>query len=398
MNRGWRRSLAAWGALATLALSAVPVRADTASSLAQQMQQLNTELQRTQNTLASDRSQLNQALAAAVSWQRKRGLAASQIQEEDQALTALQGQIQQTEQQYGAVTASLEAADQRLAALEVQSDTDLRVLYEGGTVHLLSVLFGSTSFSDFLSRFHFLQEIFASNVTLLREVGAERQAVKAQQAGLQAQRDQLYQLQLQAQGMVTQLEQEQAIYQQASNAAQAQALALAHEIQAEQQAAQQVTSELANLQVQYDRARGQLVFIWPVPAPRYITSPYGPRCIQSLHICDFHTGVDIGKPTGTPIEAALDGVVVAAGWQGGYGQAVIIYHGEWNGHKYYTLYAHQSRIASWVGEKVRQGQIIGYVGMTGFATGPHLHFEIRVDGKPVNPMGYLPNVGVILDY
>ncbi|AWB09582.1 peptidase M23 family [Thermodesulfobium acidiphilum] len=125
-------------------------------------------------------------------------------------------------------------------------------------------------------------------------------------------------------------------------------------------------------------------FIWPASGP--ITSPFGPRFDPYLHVQSFHTGIDIGAEYGSPIVAADSGRVVYSGWYDGYGKAIIIDHGGGVS----TLYAHASRLIAYVGENVRQGQVIGYVGDTGYATGPHLHFEIRINGKPVNPLLYLP--------
>jgi murein DD-endopeptidase MepM/ murein hydrolase activator NlpD len=118
--------------------------------------------------------------------------------------------------------------------------------------------------------------------------------------------------------------------------------------------------------------------IWPVSGP--ITSPFGPRW------GGFHPGIDIGVPMGTPIHAAAAGTVIWCGWETGYGNLVVIDHH--NGIA--TAYAHQSRIAVSCNQDVAQGQVIGYVGCTGFCTGPHLHFEVRVNGTPVDPIGYLP--------
>lgn len=119
-------------------------------------------------------------------------------------------------------------------------------------------------------------------------------------------------------------------------------------------------------------------FIWPVSGP--ITSPFGPRWGS------FHPGIDIGIPEGTPIHAAAAGTVIWCGWESGYGNLVVIDHH--NGLA--TAYGHQSRIEVSCNEDVAQGQTIGLSGCTGFCTGPHLHFEVRVNGKPVDPLGYLP--------
>jgi len=116
-----------------------------------------------------------------------------------------------------------------------------------------------------------------------------------------------------------------------------------------------------------------------------ITSGFGPRVHPIYGDARVHTGIDLGASSGTPIRAAGDGVVVSAGSQGGYGNATIIDHGGGIA----TLYAHQSSIGVSAGQRVTAGQTIGRVGCTGSCTGPHLHFEVRRNGDPVNPVPYL---------
>jgi murein DD-endopeptidase MepM/ murein hydrolase activator NlpD len=116
---------------------------------------------------------------------------------------------------------------------------------------------------------------------------------------------------------------------------------------------------------------------WPVSGP--ITSPFGWRWGR------MHQGIDIGVPSGTPIHAAAAGTVIYCGWEEGYGNFVVIDHGG----NLATAYGHQSSIAVACGQQVAQGQVIGYSGCTGHCTGPHVHFEVRIDGNPVDPMGYL---------
>jgi murein DD-endopeptidase MepM/ murein hydrolase activator NlpD len=127
----------------------------------------------------------------------------------------------------------------------------------------------------------------------------------------------------------------------------------------------------------YDATPSSSGLVWPVPGP--ITSGFGPRWGS------FHYGLDIGAGFGTPIHAAAAGTVIYAGWYDGFGNFVIVDHGGGLS----TTYGHQSQIAVSVGEHVEQGQLIGYVGSTGFSTGPHLDFEVRVNGTPVDPLGYL---------
>lgn len=118
--------------------------------------------------------------------------------------------------------------------------------------------------------------------------------------------------------------------------------------------------------------------IWPISAP--VTSEFGPRWGR------LHAGIDVGAGMGAPIRAAKSGTVIYSGVMGGYGNVVVIDHGG----GFSTLYAHQSRTAANEGQSVSQGQLIGYVGNTGNSTGPHAHFETRVNGNPQNPRQYLP--------
>ncbi len=124
---------------------------------------------------------------------------------------------------------------------------------------------------------------------------------------------------------------------------------------------------------------------WPCPSSSRITSPYGYRVLFGVR--DFHTGVDIGATTGSNIVAAESGTVILAnyGWNGGYGNYIILSHG--NGIT--TRYAHASQLYVTAGQKVSKGQVIAAVGTTGNSTGPHLHFEVRVNGSHTNPLNYL---------
>lgn len=124
---------------------------------------------------------------------------------------------------------------------------------------------------------------------------------------------------------------------------------------------------------------------WGMPASGGITSPFGMRFHPILHRVKLHTGTDFGPGYGAPIYAAKSGTVIFAGWQTAYGNMVIIEHGG----GFSTLYGHASSLSVSSGQSVRRGQHIANVGSTGFSTGPHLHFEIRINGEPVNPMRYL---------
>ena len=128
-------------------------------------------------------------------------------------------------------------------------------------------------------------------------------------------------------------------------------------------------------------------FIKPISGR--ITSPFGWRTHPIFNTRSFHSGVDIGGPNYGEIHASNSGKVIYSGWYGGYGKVVIVEHGVYGGKPVSTLYAHMSTIKVANGQKVTKGQILGYEGTTGYSTGPHCHFEVRVNGQPSNPRSYV---------
>lgn len=128
-------------------------------------------------------------------------------------------------------------------------------------------------------------------------------------------------------------------------------------------------------------------FIKPIQGR--VTSPFGWRVHPIFNSKSFHSGIDIGGPNLGAIRASNSGKVIYSGWYGGYGKVVILEHGVVNGKPITTLYAHMNSIAVSNGTKVTKGQVIGYEGTTGYSTGPHCHFEVRVNGQPNNPLNYI---------
>ena len=168
--------------------------------------------------------------------------------------------------------------------------------------------------------------------------------------------------------------------------------------QEEQQVIEGVRARRADFEAQYNALQAQIAasvsrgnptpagngrFILPVNGA--VTSGFGPRAHPIYGGSRMHAGVDVTASSGTPIKAASDGVVRMAGSNGGYGNWTLIDHGDGLA----TGYAHQSRIGVSVGQRVSTGEVIGYVGSTGASTGPHLHWEVRINGNPVNPMGWM---------
>ena len=149
-----------------------------------------------------------------------------------------------------------------------------------------------------------------------------------------------------------------------------------------EEVSKEIELEILRRQVREGRAPGRLA--WPVGGE--ITSPFGWRIHPILGGRRMHNGIDLGSSTGEPIHAAANGVVILAERWGGYGRTVVIDHGG----RLSTLYGHQSSIAVSVGDEVLAGDVIGYIGCSGYCTGSHLHFEVRELGAPVDPMLYLP--------
>ena len=152
---------------------------------------------------------------------------------------------------------------------------------------------------------------------------------------------------------------------------------------AEEAAARRATRVHSNISVSSGPRNGQS-YTWPLPGHYSISSPFGYRMHPILGYSKFHSGVDIPAPSGTPIVAAKSGTVIMSQLMSGYGNVVMVDHGDT-----VTVYAHCSALNVGVGESVKAGDVIAFVGSTGLSTGPHLHFEVRVNGATVNPVGYV---------
>lgn len=289
-------------------------------------------------------------------------------------------QIQQTE-------VELAAAQKRLDERERILNKRLRDVYMHGKLNYLEVILGAKNFTDFANRLEFLKRIVSADLNLITEIRAERELILQKKQQLEIQRQQLAKLQAEAEAkkavvenkkqdqliVLARLQDEKAL----AEASYAELQATSQDIEARIRARQQQGASAGQV------VHGSGVFIWPTSGP--ITSPFGYRIHPIFGTQIYHSGIDIGVDTGTPIMAADSGVVVEADWLGGYGYAVVIDHG--NGLS--TLYGHNSELAVSPGQSVQQGQVIAYAGSTGYSTGPHCHFEVRVDGSPVDPMGYL---------
>lgn len=160
-----------------------------------------------------------------------------------------------------------------------------------------------------------------------------------------------------------------------------------------EQAERELARQSASIQSMIARNRGSAVHVSSAgfmrPIGGRITSPFGWRTHPIFNSRTFHSGVDIAGPNRGVIRASNSGKVIYSGWYGGYGKVVILDHGSINGKPTTTLYAHMSSIKVGQGQFVNKGDTIGYEGTTGYSTGPHVHFEVRINGKPNNPLNYI---------
>lgn len=257
-------------------------------------------------------------------------------------------------------------------------------IYEGEDVQYVNVVLGSVNMWTFLTRAYYLQAILDSDTKLIARIQTDKQQIEADQKR-QAERV------AQIQTLQTQLEEERnAIQERFADKA-----AKLDEIENSKDLLEQVLRELeaesrrieSQIRAYQSTAVGQqwaakkFVGGLLMPVNGRLTSKFGYRTHPITGVYKLHTGVDFACSTGTPIQCAADGIVISAGWMGAYGNAVIVDHGGGVS----TLYGHCSRLATKSGAKVKRGEVIGYVGSTGYSTGPHLHFEKRVNGTPVNP-------------
>lgn len=297
----------------------------------------------------------------------------------------------------------LAEAQARLSKREGVFNKRVRDIYINGRLSYLEVIIGAKDFSDFANRVEMLKRIIDADIKLISSIKTEREEISQRKATLEADRAKVVELEnkaREAQAVIQKKKDEQsAILAQAQNdkavaeqmQADLQASSDAIRAMLQQRAAERAAAAAAAAQAAqssgggsdytYVQGTGQLA--WPVSG--VITSGFGWREHSIFGRQIFHSGIDIGVDEGTPVHAADSGTVVYSGWMDGYGYAVVIDHG--NGIS--TLCAHNSDLAVSEGQSVSKGTVIAYAGSTGNATGPHVHFEVRVNGDPVNPLGYL---------
>lgn len=391
------RSAARIAAAVAIALFAAPALAPGSTPTEQRIKQARTKAAGLHAALRQKRSQLHAVTLRYNDLARQLGETNAAISSVDTRIGGLDAQAASTQRRIDWTSRQLDAARRSLKLHDDMLRRRLVNIYENGNLGYVNVLISARSFSDFVERWEDLRLLVAANQRAVRarkeaerrvaavEEDLERTRLElAQQRQAQAQaRNQLATLASERRNLVDLTAAQRRTV--ASQVAQMEDLSAAEEselealIQQRQReiAAQQQAAGIAG--GGSSEAGGPGSFSWPVTGT--ITSPFGWRSNPFGGAPEFHQGLDIAAPTGTTVTAAAAGTVIMAQWYGGYGNYILIDHGG----GYSTGYGHLSAIYVSNGQVVKRGQAIGAVGSTGASTGPHLHFEVRIDGKPVDP-------------
>ena len=326
---------------------------------------------------------------------RQKAAAASEGLEEIQSrLNELQAQARELQAKSNALQAKINDNQAKLAKKKAEVEQRkkvysqrLRQIYINGQVNYLDVLLGAKDFGDFSSRMYLLQKIVSSDIAMLQQLqkdeaeiksrqeqlDAEMKEIKSTKAELEAKRARANKLKEQRSYMLYKAQEEE----QQSQSEYERLLAISENI----------TAMLRNMESSgggSSSSGGTGRFMWPCRGE--ITSYFGWRTHPIFGTTKYHSGMDIAVDYGTPIMAADSGTVIYSGWLGGYGYAVMIDHGS----GLVTLYAHNQSLNVYEGQYVNKGTCIAYAGSTGYSTGPHCHFEVRLHGEVTEPLNYLP--------
>ena len=302
------------------------------------------------------------------------------------SLKTTKKQYQNAEEQLAAAQRNLDSVMGEFTTVEFQSKNRIRQIYKKQRKGIFQLLLSTTDINTFLDRIYYQNVITKKDKYRLntlkeraRRVAALRNQIEQQKTIIAYSIRNINAQQQYIQGAISQ--NESSIQKYRTNRA--------YYEKAERELAKQseALGVMINKNTQGSSVKVVSTFMKPIAGP--ITSPFGYRMHPVFKTTKFHSGIDIGGINGGKIRAANSGKVLYAGWYGGYGKVVILDHGLVNGQPTTTLYAHMSGYIVNPGQTVAKGQVLGYEGSTGYSTGPHCHFEVRVNGKPQNPLNFI---------
>ena len=356
---------------ATLLLPAVASSAGTKEEKLDKIEAERAEVQERIDLLDADADQLR-ANAKALN---------QEIADLREDVEDLDAEIAEISSRVRSVQARIDATQAEIDQIQDMATSQAVALYKSGSGESLEALLDSQSLSELDNKIELMGVAAQENTTSLIRYGRLRVTIEAQHRELFAAQEELETTRADQAATLANLNEKHTEL--AANLAELESRLDKEQAHEQILAKQERELEQDILAAQAGRAvaaKGVSTsgYIWPLGGA--ITSYYGPRWGR------MHTGIDIDGTTGQPIVASKDGRVIVASYYGGYGNAVVVDHGGGAS----TLYAHMSALNVSNGQSVSQGQVVGYVGATGNVTGDHLHFEVRVNGSPQDPMNYLP--------
>ncbi|MCC8013855.1 MAG: peptidoglycan DD-metalloendopeptidase family protein [Eubacterium sp.] len=391
-----------------MSMAAAITAASVTSSFADSISEYKEELQQNEDKMDQVQSQLDQTSS-------EKSTAKDEVEKLDNELNQVNSEYESLVQELDDTNKQLSQAQEDLAAATAKRETQydtlksrIRVMYEEGDIGYMEILLNANSFSDYLNRMEYINRIMDYDNNLLADFQAletlindkveeieeckqELEVLTAEKATKKAELDNKVQEKLE---LISKLSSDEATYnQQLADLEEDNEYikSLIQKAEKEAAAAAAAAKAAASNAASYSSSNkiysyGGGKFLWPVPAyVGIINDVYGYRSSPISGSGEFHSGLDMRAPYGTDIVAADDGTVIYSGVRNGYGNCVIIDHGD----GFSTLYGHNSSLCVTVGQSVVRGQVIAKAGSTGYSTGAHLHFEVRINGQYVDPNPYL---------
>lgn len=312
--------------------------------------------------------------------QRKLETTSNNLQISKQQYSSMESRLKQMEADYNSSMSEFNKVD-------AQMKNRIRMVYKNQRTGMFELLLNAKDLNGLLDIIYFERIIIKNDYKRMMALKTKAAKIAKMKADIEAQRRYLAQT-------IEDINSQQRTIQRAIAQNQSMINRLKTDRAAYERSERELARQSASLQNMISKSYGHSTvkvsssgFMKPIAGR--ITSPFGWRTHPIFKSRTFHSGVDIGGPNLGSIRASNAGRVIYSGWYGGYGKVVIIDHGSINGHPTTTLYAHMSTTKVNAGQSVSKGQVIGLEGTTGYSTGPHCHFEVRINGKPNNPLNYI---------
>lgn len=326
----------------------------------------------------------------------KKGIIDEQINATKSEIGLLNNMISTLDSQLDAAEKELESAEQQINENLELSKNRIRSAYEQGDASMLEIIAQSKNIYDLISKVEIVSRITQKDNELIESIRINKAIIEEKRAEIKSDKDKSEKAAQQLSSKKNQLEKKQNASERLIDEINSDEAATKRAVEAAEKAEEQLQNEIrAALAAASSQGSSGVVdsgdFMWPLDSKyRNITSPFGYRTHPTTGVYKLHSGCDISSSgiRGASIYAAKGGTVMKAGYNRGYGNYVLINHGD----GYATLYGHADTLLVSAGQVVNKGDVIGYVGNTGYSTGPHLHFEVMKDGEYTNPLSYFSGV------